>query len=66
MLLGDYFSKINKNYKDLFFSRISFHTKYLKKQDIFFAIKGNHFDGNKFIPEAIKKGCKIIVSEKKI
>ena len=38
----------------------------MKRNDIFFAIKGSNFDGNKFIPNAIKKGCRIIVTDKKI
>jgi hypothetical protein len=37
-----------------------------KKNNIFFAVKGNSFDGNDFIPAAIKKGSKVIISEKKI
>ena len=66
MLLGNYFHKINKNYKNFSFSGISFDTKNIKKNNIFFAIKGNSVDGNKFIPKAIKKGSKIIVTERKI
>ncbi len=66
MLLGNYFHNINKNYKNFSFSGISFDTKNIKKNNIFFAIKGNTFDGNKFIPIAIKKGSKIIVTEKKV
>ena len=66
MLLGNYFSNISKIHKRKFFSGISFDTKDLKKNHIFFAIKGNHNDGNKFIPDAIKKGSKIIITEKKI
>ncbi len=65
MLLGNYFHNINKNYKNFSFSGISFDTKSIKKNNIFFAIKGNSVDGNKFIPKAIKKGSKIIVSERK-
>ncbi|MDC2971200.1 UDP-N-acetylmuramoyl-L-alanyl-D-glutamate--2,6-diaminopimelate ligase [Candidatus Pelagibacter sp.] len=65
MLLGNYFHNINKNYKNFSFSGISFDTKSIKKNNIFFAIKGNSIDGNKFIPEAIKKGSKIIVTERK-
>ncbi len=65
MLLGNYFHKINKNYKNFSFSGISFNTKSIKKNNIFFAIKGNSVDGNKYIPEAIEKGSKIIVTEKK-
>ena len=66
MLLGNYFRNLNKNYKKLFFSGISFNTKNIKKDHIFFAIKGLNIDGNKYIPIAIKKGSRIIVSERKI
>ena len=65
MLLGNYFHNINKNYKNFSFSGISFDTKNIKKNNIFFAIKGNSVDGNKFIPKAIKKGSKIIVTERR-
>ena len=66
MRLGNYFHKINKNYKNFSFSGISFDTRNIKKDHIFFAIKGISIDGNKFIPIAIKKGSKIIVTEKKV
>ena len=66
MRLGNYFHKINKNYKNFSFSGISFDTRNIKKDHIFFAIKGTGIDGNKFIPIAIKKGSKIIVTEKKV
>ncbi len=66
MLLGNYFHNIHKNYKNLHFSGISFNTKTIKKNNIFFAIRGNRFNGNKFIPNAIKKGSKIIITEKKL
>ncbi len=65
MLLGNYFHNIKKNYRNFSFSGISFDTKNIKKNNIFFAIKGNTIDGNKFIPKAIKKGSKIIVTERK-
>ena len=66
MLLGNYFTNIDNSKKKIFFSGISFNSKKIKKDNIFFAIKGNHFDGNKFISIAIKKGSKIIISEKRI
>ena len=66
MLLGNYFHNIDKNYRNFYFSGISSDTKSIKKNNIFFAIKGNTIDGNKFIPKAIKKGSKIIVTEKKV
>jgi len=65
MLLGDHFKQIRKKYHNIFFSGISFDHRKIKKNYIFFAIKGNNLDGNNFIPLAIKKGCKIIISEKK-
>ncbi len=65
MLLENYFKKINKDHKKFFFSGVSFDSREVKKNHIFFAIKGNTTDGNKFIPPAIKKGSRIIVSEKK-
>ncbi len=66
MLLKDYIPNIDKKFRSIFFSGISFDSKKVKKNNIFFAIKGNRSDGNNFIPIAIKKGSKIIVTEKKI
>ena len=66
MLLGNYFTNIDNSKKKIFFSGISFNSKDIKKDNIFFAIKGNHYDGNKFISTAIKKGSKVIISEKRI
>ena len=66
MILGDYFDRINDNYKKIFFSNISFNNNQVKKNYIFFAIKGNKINGNNFISSAIKNGAKIIVTEKKI
>ena len=65
MLLKDYFPKVDKKLHNISFSGISFDSYKLKKNDIFFAIKGNTVDGNKFISAAIKKGSKIIVTENK-
>ena len=65
MLLGDYFNNIKNSYKKFFFSGISFNSNQVKKNNIFFAIKGNKVDGNNFILSAIKNGAKIIVTEKK-
>ena len=66
MLLGNYFHNISKDYKNFSFTGISFDTKNIKKNHIFFAIKGNNIDGNNYIPLAIKKGSKIIVTERKV
>ena len=65
MLIGNYFKNINLKYKKHFFSGLSFNSLTCKRNDIFFAIKGNETDGNKFIKYAIKKGARTIVSDKK-
>ena len=66
MLLKDYIPNVNKKFRNFFFSGISFDSTKVKKNNIFFAIKGTRSDGNNFIPKAIKKGSKVIISEKKI
>ena len=65
MQLKDYIPNIPKKYNKIFFSGISFDSSKVRKNHIFFAIKGNKFDGNDYIQAAIKKGAKVIVSEKK-
>ena len=66
MLLKDYIPNVSKSYSKIFFSGISFNSSKVKKNNIFFAIKGNKLNGNRFIDDAIKKGAKVIVSENKI
>ena len=66
MLIGNFFKKINPEFKNHYFSGINFNSQSCKKNNIFFAIKGNQFDGNKFVFDAISKGAKTIVHEKKI
>ena len=65
MQLKDYIPWISKKYRKIFFSGIAFDSSKVKKDNIFFAIKGNKFDGNNYINLAIKKGAKIIISERK-
>ena len=65
MLIGNYFQKINNKYQKHYFSGLRFNSLKCKKDNIFFAIKGNIVDGNKFIDDAIKNGAKTIVSNNK-
>ncbi len=65
MQLKDYIPNIEKKFRKISFSGISFDSSKVKKNDIFFAIRGNKIDGNDFIPVAIKKGSKIIITERK-
>ncbi len=66
MFLGNYFQNIQSDYKKFFFSGISFDSSKIKKNNIFFAIKGNKIDGNAFKSSAISNGAKIVVTEKKL
>jgi len=45
--------------------RISTDTRTLDKNNFFFAIKGKNFDGNKFAPNALKCGVKIVFCSSK-
>ena len=62
MLLGKVLTNIKKKYRKIFFKNIKFNSKDCKLNDIFFAINGNHYKGNKYIKNAIDNGAKIIIS----
>ena len=62
MLVGSFFKNINPKYKSHFFSGLSFNSLNVKKNNIFFSIKGTKINGNQFIKNAIKNGAKTIVS----
>ncbi len=66
MLLGNLLTSIKKKDKKIHIKDISFDSRKLKKKDIFFAIRGNHTSGLKFVDEAIAKGAAAIVSDKKL
>jgi MurE/MurF fusion protein len=66
MYLGNFIKKLDKKYHKIPFSGIAFNSMQVKKNYIFFAIKGKKFDGNRYISDAINKGAKIIISEKDI
>ena len=66
MFLEDYFHNINNNYKNFFFSGISFDSNQIKKNYIFFAIRGNSVDGNNFTYlRLLKKAQKLLFQKKK-
>ena len=46
-------------------SGISTDTRNIKNNSLFFALKGDHFNGNEFAHLALDKGaCKVIIDEK--
>jgi len=65
MLIGGFLKNTKKEFRNRYFSGLSFNSADCKKDYIFFAIKGTKSDGGKFINEAIKKGATIIISKKK-
>ena len=65
MLIGNFFKRIDPSYKRHYFKGLSFNSFNCKKNNIFFAIKGNKINGNKFINQAIKNGAKTIISNQK-
>ena len=64
MKLKNFFKNLNKNHREVSFKGFDFDSKKIKKNYIFFAIKGTKFDGNNFIENAIKNGARIIITNK--
>ena len=51
---------------DLAFSAVSTDTRTLRPGDVFFALSGENFDGNTFVPQAFEKGALAAVCERPI
>jgi len=66
MQLGKLIKCSNKNYNKINIKGISFDSRKVKKDDVFFAIQGNKISGTKFINEALSKGASVIICDKKI
>jgi len=47
------------------YEKIKINSKEIKKGDIFLALKGKNFHGNKYIDESIKNGAKYCITDKK-
>ena len=55
----------NSKFKNINYSGVSINSKSVKKNNLFFAIKGKNLDGHNFVKEAINKGAiKCVVSNK--
>ncbi len=66
MYLGNFIKNINSKYYKIIFSGLAFNSKQVKKNNIFFALKGNKLNGNKYVSDAINRGAKIIVSDENL
>ena len=58
--------KIKGSYKLKNFEGLAIDSRMIRKKNLFVTIKGENNDGRKFIPDALKKGAKYIVSSKVI
>ena len=57
---------LNKKIKfNALIKSISTDTRLLKKNSLFIAIKGENFDGNNFVDDALSKGSNIIIADNK-
>ena len=56
-------TNVGKNIK---INEASIDSRKIKKNNIFFGIKGKNFDGNKFVDQALKNGASISISEGKL
>jgi MurE/MurF fusion protein len=59
-------NKITGNTKVQDFDGLSIDSRMVKKNNLFLTIKGKNSDGVKFIPDALKKGARYIVSARRI
>ena len=61
MLLKNLIDNLPNNKKNIKIKGLSLNSKNVKSGHIFFAIKGNNINGEKYIEEAIYKGASVIV-----
>ena len=61
MLLKNLIKGISKDKENISISGITSNSNEVKKNFIFFAIKGNKLNGEKFIKDAIQKGASVII-----
>ena len=64
MFLKNYYPNLSYKYNKIKFKGFSYNSRLIKKNFIFFAIKGNNANGNNYISNAISNGAKIIISDK--
>ena len=66
MYLPELLKSVGKKYRKIYVKGICFDSRKAKKNDIFFAIKGNKTSGTKFIQNAILKKVSAIFVDSKI
>ncbi len=66
MLLKNLISDLKPNFASIRINGISFDSRKINKGDLFISIKGEKFNGNKYISEAISKGARVIIHSQAI
>ena len=61
MLLKNLINNLKPNIPSPKIKGISFDSRNIKKGDLFVSIKGNTYDGNDYIKQAVQKGAKAVV-----
>ena len=46
------------------FNKMSIDTRNITQEEIFLALNGKNFDGNKYVLDAVKKGVKLCIIDK--
>ena len=66
MLLKNLIKNCPNNIKKIDITGIALDSRKVKKGNLFFALKGKQYNGNKFIYKAIHNGAKIVFCSEKI
>ena len=66
MLLKKLVTNCPRHLRNIKISDLTSDSREVKKNSLFFAIKGKNYDGFNFVNEAIKKGAAAIISSKKL
>ena len=66
MLLKKLIKNLNPKTGSIQISGICYDSRKVKKGNLFVAIKGEKYDGNKYISQAISKGAKAVIYSGKI
>ena len=66
MLLKKLIKGLKPEYQNINISDLCLDSRKAKKGNLFFALKGKNFDGNRYAEQAIAKGSKAIICERTI
>ena len=64
MLLKQLIENLPEEKKNIHIRGLEINSKNVKKGFIFFAIKGQKVNGEKYIPESVKNGAKVVICSK--